>query len=101
MSKRNPMAKLIAQIEDGEICSEKTIYEKYLDHTKKYKDLYGTKTVILMMVGSFYELYGLKTDPSRSIAIWFSTQDLQRYVAWAGLVFVGLMLFLMRFGPSR
>ena len=70
MSKRNPMAKLIAQIEDGENSnvSEKTIYEKYLDHTKKYKDLYGAKTVILMMVGSFYELYGLKTDPSRSIA---------------------------------
>ena len=70
MSKRNPMAKLIAQIEDGENSnvSEKTIYEKYLDHTKKYKELYGAKTVILMMVGSFYELYGLKTDPSRSIA---------------------------------
>ena len=69
MSKRNPMAKLIAQIEDGnEFRTEKTIYEKYLDHTKKYKDLYGAKTVILMMVGSFYELYGLKTDPSRSIA---------------------------------
>jgi DNA mismatch repair protein MutS len=63
------MAKLIAQIEEGEYSvAEKTIYEKYLDHTKKYKDLYGAKTVILMMVGSFYELYGLKTDPSRSIA---------------------------------
>ena len=69
MSKRNPMAKLIAQIEEGEYsAAEKTIYEKYLDHTKKYKELYGAKTVILMMVGSFYELYGLKTDPSRSIA---------------------------------
>ena len=63
------MAKLIAQIEEGEYsAAEKTIYEKYLDHTKKYKDIYGAKTVILMMVGSFYELYGLKTDPSRSIA---------------------------------
>ena len=63
------MAKLIAQIEEGEYsAAEKTIYEKYLDHTKKYKELYGAKTVILMMVGSFYELYGLKTDPSRSIA---------------------------------
>jgi DNA mismatch repair protein MutS len=71
MSKRNPMAKLIAQIEnenDTSHIAEKTIYEKYLDHTKKYKDLYGAKTVILMMVGSFYELYGLKTDPSRSIS---------------------------------
>ena len=42
-------------------------------------------------------LINVAADPSRSIAIWFSTQDLQRYVAWAGLVFVGLMLFLMRF----
>ena len=40
MSKRNPMAKLIAQIEEGEYSvAEKTIYEKYLDHTKTYKDL--------------------------------------------------------------
>jgi Undecaprenyl-phosphate galactose phosphotransferase WbaP len=36
-------------------------------------------------------------DPSRSVGVWFSTQDLQRYFAWAGLVFLGLMLFLMRF----
>ena len=36
-------------------------------------------------------------DPSKSASVWFSTQDVQRYVAWAGLVFLGLMLFLMRF----
>ena len=42
-------------------------------------------------------LINVAADPSRSIAIWFSTQDLQRYAAWAGLVFLGLMLFLMRF----
>ena len=36
-------------------------------------------------------------DPSQNIGVWFSTQDLQRYVAWGGLVFLGLMLFLMRF----
>ena len=42
-------------------------------------------------------LINVAADPSRSIAIWFSTQDMQRYVAWSGLVFVGLMLFLMRF----
>ena len=37
------------------------------------------------------------TDPSQNVSVWFSTQDLQRYVAWCGLVFLGLMLFLMRF----
>ena len=42
-------------------------------------------------------LINVAADPSRSINVWFSTQDMQRYVAWSGLVFVGLMLFLMRF----
>ena len=42
-------------------------------------------------------LINVELDPSRSIGVWFSTQDLQRYAAWSGLVFLGLMLFLMRF----
>jgi len=42
-------------------------------------------------------LINVALDPSGSIAIWFSTQDMQRYAAWSGLVFLGLMLFLMRF----
>lgn len=33
----------------------------YLKLTKEYSDKYGDKTVILMMVGSFYEIYGEKT----------------------------------------
>ena len=37
------------------------------------------------------------SDPSQNTAAWFSTQDSQRYVSWAGLVFLGLMFFLMRF----
>ena len=31
-------------------------------------------------------LINVALDPSGSIAIWFSTQDLQRYAAWAGLL---------------
>ena len=42
-------------------------------------------------------LINVAADPSRSIGVWFSTQDMQRYAAWSGLVFLGLMLFLMRF----
>ncbi len=42
-------------------------------------------------------LINVMADPSKSASVWFSTQDVQRYVAWAGLVFLGLMLFLMRF----
>jgi DNA mismatch repair protein MutS len=57
---RNPMAKLIASYKsDGP--EPKTIYEKYLDHTTNYRQQYGQRTIVLMMVGSFYEVYGLKS----------------------------------------
>ena len=42
-------------------------------------------------------LINVALDPSGNIGVWFSTQDMQRYAAWSGLVFLGLMLFLMRF----
>ncbi len=42
-------------------------------------------------------LINVAADPSQSVSVWFSTQDMQRYLAWSGLVFLGLMLFLMRF----
>jgi Undecaprenyl-phosphate galactose phosphotransferase WbaP len=42
-------------------------------------------------------LINVAADPSRNVGIWFSTQDMERYAAWTGLVFLGLMLFLMRF----
>ena len=34
----------------------------YLKLTKEYSDKYGEKTVVLMMVGSFYEIYGEKNS---------------------------------------
>lgn len=34
----------------------------YLKLTKEYSDKYGDKTVVLMMVGSFYEIYGEKNS---------------------------------------
>ena len=71
---KNPMAKLIASYKsDGP--EPKTIYEKYLDHTTNYQQQYGQKTIVLMMVGSFYEVYGLKSasgDISRSEIVAFS-----------------------------
>jgi Undecaprenyl-phosphate galactose phosphotransferase WbaP len=42
-------------------------------------------------------LINVAVNPSQNVSVWFSTQDMQRYVAWSGLVFLGLMLFLMRF----
>jgi DNA mismatch repair protein MutS len=37
-----------------------SLINTYLKLTKDYEDKYGEKTVVLMMVGSFYEIYGEK-----------------------------------------
>ena len=34
----------------------------YFEQTKKYAEEYGDKTIVLMMVGSFYEMYGEKSS---------------------------------------
>jgi len=39
---------------------EASIYFEYFQHTKNYKSLYGEQTVVLMQVGAFFEVYGLK-----------------------------------------
>ena len=44
-----------------------TIVNDYLDNTKKYKQQYGEKTIVLMQVGSFFEVYGLKTKTGEII----------------------------------
>ena len=38
------------------------IVDDYLKLTQDYKKTYGEKTLILMQVGSFFEVYGLKED---------------------------------------
>ena len=48
-----------------------SLINTYLKLTKEYEDKYGERTVILMMVGSFYEIYGekiLNKDGSISIS---------------------------------
>lgn len=42
--------------------SSDTIVKEYLDITQHYIDLYGSKTLVLMQVGAFFEIYGLKND---------------------------------------
>ena len=39
-----------------------SIYGEYFSIIKEYKSKYGEKTVLLMQVGSFFEIYGLKND---------------------------------------
>jgi DNA mismatch repair protein MutS len=35
------------------------LIKEYFDLTKKYQDEYGERTILLMMVGSFFEVYGI------------------------------------------
>ena len=39
----------------------------YLSSHKKYKEIYGEKTAVLLQCGSFYEVYGLKNKQTGSI----------------------------------
>lgn len=65
------MAKLISQISDTSVNSSvnsstiqpQNIYDKYSDYAKHYTEIYGNRVAILMMVGSFYEIYGQRSDP--------------------------------------
>ena len=62
------MAALVASIRSEEPASaNQNIYEKYLEHTRNYKAQYGPRTIVLMMVGSFFEVYGLKDGGSGNI----------------------------------
>jgi len=65
-SKKNPMAALVESIRSS--TTIQTIYEKYLEHTQNYKAQYGERTIILMMVGSFFEVYGLKDNETGIIS---------------------------------
>lgn len=65
-TKKNPMAALVASIRSADVRSadapsgNQNIYDKYLEYTRQYKEQYGPRTIVLMMVGSFFEVYGLK-----------------------------------------
>jgi len=39
---------------------EDLIYNQYFDYTEKYQKTYGQNTIVLMQVGSFFEVYGDK-----------------------------------------
>ena len=38
----------------------KSIYSEYFNHTNHYQSIYGLNTVVLMQVGAFFEVYGIK-----------------------------------------
>ena len=47
---------------------ESGIYFEYFKISKEYQDKYGKHTVLLMQVGSFFEIYGLKDNEGSSSA---------------------------------
>ena len=42
------------------------IFKEYCSYTTTYKEKYGVKTIILMQVGSFYEIYAVLNDNEQS-----------------------------------
>jgi DNA mismatch repair protein MutS len=45
-----------------DIDSVSSIYDEYFQYTREYQEKYGKNTIVLMQVGAFFEIYGLK-DP--------------------------------------
>ena len=43
---------------------KKMIIDDYIDYTKTYQAKYGNKCLVLMQVGSFYEVYSIVDDTS-------------------------------------
>ena len=62
----------------------------------KFAVLFGD-IVAFAMAFCIATLLSVGFDANQDIALWFSTQDLERYVAWIGLALLGVMFFLMRF----
>ena len=48
-----------------------TLIDKYLQLAKTYKDKYGDNTILLMQVGSFYEMYAKKNKDNYTNIIAF------------------------------
>jgi DNA mismatch repair protein MutS len=44
-----------------------SITEEYFQLTTKYKQKYGTRTIVLLQVGAFFEVYGLKNPKTQTI----------------------------------
>jgi hypothetical protein len=38
------------------------ILKEYLNYHTKYTEKYGDKTIVIMMCGQFYEIYGVNTE---------------------------------------
>ena len=62
----------------------------------KFAVLFGD-VVAFALAFIFATIFNVGIDANKNFALWFSTQDLERYFSWVGLAFLGVMFFLMRF----
>ena len=44
-----------------------TLTDDYFNYTKQWKEEYGEKTIVLMQVGSFFEVYALEDKDGKLI----------------------------------
>ena len=44
-----------------------SITDEYFQLTNTYKQKYGTRTIVLLQVGAFFEVYGLKNPKTQTI----------------------------------
>ena len=46
---------------DDKVDGDTRVAIEYLKHNAYYESIYGKKTIVIMLVGTFYEIYGCKT----------------------------------------
>jgi DNA mismatch repair protein MutS len=52
------------------------IYDDYIQYCDQYRELYGEKTVVLIQVGDFFELYGIQNDTETCGADMYTIGDI-------------------------
>jgi DNA mismatch repair protein MutS len=52
------------------------IYDDYIDYTSKYQSQYGDKTLVLLQVGDFFEIYGVQNDTENVGADMYTIGDM-------------------------
>ena len=45
-----------------------SIYTEYFKYTKEYQEKYGKNTIVLMQVGAFFEVYGIRNSITGEIS---------------------------------
>lgn len=58
----------IKDSKDDALTSTTNIYNEYFDTLNKYQEKYGPNTILLMQVGSFFEVYGMKNTENNNVS---------------------------------